>query len=336
MQAQERAGAVDDEPAPGAKFEAFGCQALVAVSEPAALDRALAAVHAVVEEFDLACSRFRPDSELSALNGAAGATVAVSALLLEAVAASLRAARLTDGDVDPTVGGALLALGYDRDFEGLRDGPRKPAAGAIVAVPGWRVVAVDREAATITLPAGVTLDLGATAKALAADHAAAAAHEQTGCGVLVGFGGDFALAGEAPFGGWTVHVTDDHRAGPDAPGQTISLRTGALASSSITVRRWPTGRGWAHHLLDPGTGAPVAGPWRTVSVCAANCLDANIASTAAMVRGHAAKAWLEQLGLPARLVTHEATACHVAGWPDAGEALGTQAIKPGCETPEPA
>lgn len=321
MQAGERAVVAEAGQTPWNQFEAFGCLALVAVSEPEALDGALAAVHEVVEDFDLACSRFRPDSELSAVNAAAGTAVAVSELLLEAVGASLRAARLTDGDVDPTIGGALVALGYDRDFEELGQEGRAPLAGAILAVPGWRVVVIDEEAGTIALPAGVTLDLGATAKALAADRAAAAARERTGCGVLVGFGGDFAVAGEAPIGGWSVRVTDDHRAGPRAPGQTISLRTGALASSSATVRRWRTGRGWAHHLLDPDTGAPVAGPWRTVSVCAASCLDANIASTAAMVRGDSAPEWLEQLGLPARMVTHEATVCHVAGWPQAGEEL---------------
>src|SRR5271165_7289023 len=99
-----------------ATLEAFGSTALVAVTEVGALELALAAVERVVADFDHACSRFRDDSELSAVNAGAGAAVFVGPVLLEAVTVALRAARVTDGDVDPTVGRALISLGYDRDF----------------------------------------------------------------------------------------------------------------------------------------------------------------------------------------------------------------------------
>jgi FAD:protein FMN transferase len=301
------------------RFEAFGTVAVVAASDPERLDTAVAAVTGVVDEFDRACSRFRPDSELSKLNAAAGEPVRVGPVLLEAVSAALRAARLTAGDVDPTVGAALIALGYDRTFESIGDAvaPSTPLA----AVPGWRTVQVDLSASTVRLAPGVSLDLGATAKALAADHAAAAALEAAGCGVLVSFGGDLAMVGPAPDDGWRVRVTDDHRAGVDAPGQWITLWAGGLATSSSSVRRWRTDAGVAHHLIDPSTGGSVDSVWRTASVCAASCLDANIASTAAMVRGSRAVAWLEGLGLPSRLVRVDGTACHVAGWPSSGDEL---------------
>jgi thiamine biosynthesis lipoprotein len=169
----------------------------------------------------------------------------------------------------------------------------------------------------------VVLDLGATAKALAADHAAAAAGAAVGeAGVLVSLGGDLAVVGPAPPDGWRVRVTDDHRSDVTAPGQWITLRAGGLATSSTTVRRWETDGGSAHHLLDPATGSPVASPWRTVSVTAASCLDANIASTAAIIRGERAPDWLESLGLPARLVRTDGTVQRVAGWPAEGDDLG--------------
>jgi thiamine biosynthesis lipoprotein len=298
--------------------EAFGTLAIVVASDPARLEVAAAAVSRVVDEFDLACSRFRPDSELSMLNASAGSPVQVGPVLLEAVSAALRAARLTEGDVDPTVGGALIALGYDRDFEEI---PASVPGRPLAAIPGWRAVSVDRDAATVRLAAGVSLDVGATAKALAADHAAAAAHEAAGCGVLVSFGGDLAVVGPAPEAGWRVRVTDDHRAGVTAPGQWISLRSGGLATSSVAVRRWRTEAGVAHHLIDPSTGGSVASTWRTVSVCAASCLDANIASTAAIIRGSRAVTWLEGLELPSRLVGADGTVHHVAGWPSSGDDL---------------
>lgn len=301
-----------------ARFDALGSVAIVAVTDPASLDVAVGAVQRTVAAFDLACSRFRDDSELSAVNAAAGTAVRASPLMIEAVRAALRAARLTDGDVDPTVGHALVALGYDRDFESI------PAGAPVVSfasVPGWRSVELDTTARTVRVPRGVSLDLGATAKALAADRAAADAAAVAGCGVLVSLGGDMATAGEPPTDGWRVRVTDDHRADVEAPGQWISIRSGGLATSSTTVRSWETEAGSMHHLIDPASGRPVAGSWRTVSVTAASCLDANIASTAAIVRGEHAVAWLESLELPSRLVGVDGIARHVAGWPAAGEDL---------------
>ncbi len=308
----------------GATFPAFGGRATVAVSDPAELPGAEAEVRRTVDEFDRACSRFRPDSELSVVNAAAGAAVPVGPVLFEALSAALRAAVMTEGDVDPTVGAELLALGYDRDFEALPElidaAPVRPRITVSVA-NGWRGVHLDSRWQTVRFARGVSLDLGATAKGLAADRAAARASEACGGGVLVGFGGDIALGGQPPAGGWPVRVTDDHRAGLEAPGQTITLSTGALATSSRTVRHWRTSVGEANHLLIPRTGEPVGGPWRTVSVCAASCLHANIASTAAMVKGASAPEWLRSLGLPSRLVDLDGRVRYVGGWPAAGDDL---------------
>ncbi|MGI9183571.1 MAG: FAD:protein FMN transferase [Solirubrobacteraceae bacterium] len=306
-----------------ASLPAFGSTALVVTSEGKQLTGAVAVVQRTVDAFDRTCSRFRADSEISALNRAGGRPTRVSALLLEAVQAGLRAASLTDGDVDPTLGAALIALGYDRDFDLGLDG--RGGSLAFASVPGWRAIRIDPAASMVSLPEQVILDLGATAKALAADHAAAAAHEATGSSVLVGFGGDLATAGPAPASGWLVRVTADHRSGLDTPGQTITITSGGLATSSTTVRRWSTQGETRHHLLDPASGRPVSGGWPTVSVAAASCLDANIASTAAIVRGERAPGWLEAMGLPSRLVDAAGRVRHVAGWPTAGDDLSAAA-----------
>jgi thiamine biosynthesis lipoprotein len=309
------------------RLEAFGSVAVVAVADAAALPAGVAAVEQTVAEFDHACSRFRADSELSAVNASSGGSVRVGPVLLEALAASLRAAQLTDGAVDPTVGRAIIALGYDRDFAALeRSGASAEAPPPLAAIPGWRTVAVDQEASTVRVAPGVMLDLGATAKALAADRAATRACDAAGCGVLVSFGGDMAIAGPSPQGGWRIRVTDDHRADVEAPGQWISLHSGGLATSSTFVRRWRTGSEVAHHLVDPATGRPAQSAWRTVSVAAASCLDANIASTAAIIRGKPAQEWLESLALPSRLVHVDGTVRHVAGWPSEQDDLPSTPI----------
>jgi len=273
-------------------------------------DRELAAV-------DLAGSRFRPDSELSALNDAAGrGPQPISPLFGQLLAAALRAARLTGGDVDPTCGRALLGLGYDRDFADLRADAPPRLTGPVGPVPGWRRVHLDRAARRAWLERGVQIDLGATAKAWAADRCADVLAAELGLGVLVSLGGDIAVAGPAPADGWRVRVTDDHAADPaTAPGQTVTISSGGLATSSTTVRTWKVGGRQVHHIIDPATGEPVRSCWRTVSVAAGTCTDANTASTAAIVRGPAAVDWLHDIGLPARLVRHDGTVETTSGWP---------------------
>jgi len=283
----------------------------IAARARAIADRELAAV-------DLACSRFRPDSELTALNDAAGGRPRpVSPIFADLLAAALRAARLTGGDVDPTCGRALVGLGYDRDFAEVRAAGDAPPrlTGPVGPVPGWQRVHLDLAGRRAWLDRGVQIDLGATAKAWAADRCAGKIAAQLGVGVLISLGGDIAVGGQAPAGGWRVRVTDDHAAPPDAPGQTVTISSGGLATSSTTVRAWKVGGRPVHHIIDPATGEPVRSCWRTVSVAAGSCVDANTASTAAIIRGPAAIDWLHDIGLPARLVRHDGTVETTAGWP---------------------
>ncbi len=166
------------------------------------------------------------------------------------------------------------------------------------------------------VPRGVEIDLGATAKALASDLAAAAALEAAGSGgVLVSLGGDIAVAGGGPSEGWAVQTSEDSGAPIDDGEETISIQSGGIATSSTTVRRWTCGGAVLHHIIDPATGMPAAGPWRTASVVAGSCVDANIAATAAIVMGDAAIRWLEANRLPARLVDRDGAVRRTAGWP---------------------
>jgi len=294
---------------------ALGCGTRLVVTQPDRLAPARDAMDEVLRRIDEACSRFRADSEITALNAAGGKVVRVSPLLAEAIEVALRAARSTGGAVDPTVGTALRVTGYDRDYDAL------PAVGEpirLVArpVPGWRTVRLDRFAGTACLPAGVELDLGATAKAFAADLAASSAARAAEAGVLVSLGGDIAVSGTPPEGGWRIQVGEDSSASLSDAEEAIAIQQGGLATSSTTVRRWRRGEVELHHLIDPQSGLPVDGPWRTVTVAAATCVDANTATTAAIVLGEGAVGWLAAMALPARLVDHEGAILRVGGWPD--------------------
>jgi FAD:protein FMN transferase len=322
-----RAGARPQaEPTAFEAWRALGMLVQLVVTDPAQLPAARDLLKEDLEDLDGTCSRFRPDSELMALADAAReaegrVTVTVSPLLAEAIAVALKAASLTDGDLDPTVGGVLCALGYDRDFGQVPPtGPALPPPGGIGirTIPGWRSIRLDLATRRLTVPPGVQLDLGATVKGWAADRSAARIAEKLGCGVLVSLGGDTSAAGEPPDGGWRIRVQDvtgmpDQP--PQGPSAVVAIRDGGLATSSTAARRWQRGGDVLHHILDPRTGLPAAPVWRTVSVTAASCADANTAATAAVIRGRQAPAWLASLRLPSRLVEQDGTVHTIAGWP---------------------
>jgi FAD:protein FMN transferase len=323
----------------GRTTKALGTFCSVLVTRPKALDEAQQILVNQLAAIDLACSRFREDSELSALNRAGGQPVTVSPLFATALEVALRAAQITDGDVDPTCGRSLVHLGYDKDFAALASDtsaltqPPAPAAG-------WRCVQLNVQSRTVQVPTAVMLDLGATAKALAADLAAGAIFDQLGCGVLVNLGGDIAVAGQAPDGGWRVGVDDgvtsvdaDPPLSPGSGGasssrssrrpggrragsaQVVSIEAGGVATSGPAFRSWRRGGQAMHHIVVPSTGQPAEIYWAGVSVAAASCVDANTASTAAIVRGRSAPGWLSSMNLPARLIRPDAMVVTTGGWP---------------------
>ena len=299
---------------------AFGGSLRVIVTHEPDLAAAKSAVDEVVRAVDLAANRFREDSELSRLNATPDRAVVISPLLTKLIAAALRGARLTGGAVDPTVGSAVKLAGYDGDFAAMP--PDGMAIELVVSrIPGWQAIVLDEAARTVRLPRGVEIDLGATAKALTSDLATAAALSKIGRGgVLVSLGGDISVAGEPPAEGWLIQASEDSGAPIQKGEETISIRSGGIATSSTTVRKWTRGGVALHHIIDPATGLPSDGPWRTATVVAGSCVDANIASTAAIVMGQAAIAWLEGSRLPARLVDRGGSVHRLAGWPRPSEA----------------
>ncbi len=310
----------------------WGLDASVVVTEPGQADAAAALVQGVLDAVDLACSRFRTDSELAVRRAELVRGAAVSPLLAALMESALAAARWTEGAVDPTLGGDLVSLGYDVDFAALPPAGWPAAAWPVTAwplavrplavgpldaggpkvaprTPGWQRITLDGR--VLSVPADVTVDLGASAKAVAADMAAARIAVELGCGVLVNLGGDIATAGPAPAGP-AAAVQDT----PSDPAQQVSLPAGhALATSSTVKRRWRQSGVLRHHILDPRFGLPADAVWRSASVAAPSALEANAYSTAAIVKGHAAVAWLRDLTAAARLVDQQGRAVTTAGWP---------------------
>src|SRR5215471_3148018 len=207
-QAWSRVGVASAEVAV-ADRDALGTTARIVVWPAQNLVRLLGVVDRELDMLDRQASRFRSDSEVSRLYSSGAGSYVISDGLAEAVGIALAAARWTEGLSDPTVGASLISLGYDRDFTRI-----EPATLAPPPVPdrprGWQAVRLNEN--VLTVPERLMLDLGATAKGLGADRAARAADAAAGGGgILVSLGGDMAVAGRPPVGGWPVLVADEHR-----------------------------------------------------------------------------------------------------------------------------
>jgi FAD:protein FMN transferase len=254
-------------------FQAMGVGVVVAGGTPTELE----AVKDLFERLEETFSRFRPGSELNLVNEGPAEFVAVSPVFARALALALDSARRTDGLVDPTLGTAIEAAGYDRDFAELTDDPRPPAP----AVPGsWRHVRVAGR--LVFRYPGTKLDLNCIIKGLAVD---AALDLLDGDG-FVAAGGDVAVRGSAVVG---------------LPGgESLTLSDGGLATSGTTRRRWERGGSPQHHLIDPRTGRPSSSRWAEVTVAAGSCLEADVAAKAAFLLSEDGPGWLDDRGLPGR------------------------------------
>jgi thiamine biosynthesis lipoprotein len=265
------------------RFRAMGCDVVVAGGKT----RAIAAVF---EWWEATFSRFRPGSELSRINASPAAVLQVSALFARVLRIALEIAAETDGLVDPTLGRALEAAGYDRDFSSIRDDPLPPGCPA----PS-RLGEVVLHGSFLRRPPGIALDLNGVVKALAVDDAAGQLAEG-----FVSAGGDLAVRGAVDVG---------------LPyGDAVRVLSGGLATSGVASRRWRRGGTDQHHLIDPRTGRPSASPWKLVTVSGATCLDADAAAKAAYLLGDDGPDWLEERGLPGRFVGRNGGVVRTGGW----------------------
>jgi len=300
-------------------FRAIGTSATVVVPEGIDADQAASILRDEIAAVDLACSRFRPDSEIESLHRQSGRTVVVSPLLFQALEVAIAVAERTHGAVDPTVGNAMSALGYDRDFDEVGHRPL-PAPTALGPVVGFGHVHLRPRTREVRIPRGVRLDLGSSAKAFVADRAAARIADQLGAGVLVSIGGDVAVAGPAPQQGWAIGIAVASSAVGDDVDQVVAIRNGGLASSSTVVRSWYVGAERVHHIIDPTTGWSSAPYWTLVSASGNSCVDANALSTAAIVWGSDALVRLREFDQAVRLVRQDGEIFTLGGWPGDGVA----------------
>ncbi|MCC6613263.1 MAG: FAD:protein FMN transferase [Anaerolineae bacterium] len=260
------------------RFRAMGCTVEAKLETADDGGALLAELPAAAERLEACLSRFRPESELSRLNAAAGAMVVVSETLFTLLVLAKNAARLTDGLFNPLVLPALIAAGYDRTFEAIQT----PEAATNVAVADWRALELNPRTREVRLPHGSGIDLGGIAKGWAAQQLveSLAVHGPA----IVNLGGDIAARG-TPEGesGWRIAIGAP---GTDAITTSVNLSRGSLVTSATDYRRWHTSDGRAqHHIIDPRTGQPAQTDVLSATVIHANGALADAFAKAVLLMG---------------------------------------------------
>lgn len=277
---------------------AMGSDLHVIVWAPASAERLAELAAYRVELLEQCWSRFRPDSELNLLHARAGhGAVPVSGDLHRLVSALVDAWSWSEGDVDATVLGGMVAMGYDADFASVAAAPLPPSWER---VPGQGMGGVGMHAGAVELPRGVGLDPGAIGKGLAGDIVTAEIAASGAHAVLVSIGGDVVAHGTPPdTGEWRISLCDDRTdSREEIDVITLSGEARAVATSSTLRRRW-SGR---HHVLHPRTGSPLDSDVVQASVVAECGWRAEAGATVALMRGSGAASWLAARGCTAYLL----------------------------------
>lgn len=265
-------------------FRAMGTEVKVLLRARRADDAAQAFDHVaqLFKRCEQRLSRFRQDSELSALNRSQGQEFSASPVLFSSVHAALRAAEESGGVFDPTVIEALERIGYDRSFEQVRPPagplPQAPAAGR------FRSIRLDPDRLTIRLPEGVRIDLGGIGKGWMVDEAQRVLAPYGNA--LIDAGGDISALGDAPgHHGWVIGVENPLQPGHDVA--RFCLRNRAVATSSTLQRRWSDETGTFHHLIDPRSGQPTTSDVVAATVVTRRARDADVRAKVALILGSA-------------------------------------------------
>jgi thiamine biosynthesis lipoprotein len=269
-----------------ATFRSMGCDVVVQGGD-------LAAAVTLFAEREACFSRFIAGSELNHVNARPFGADLLSPDFAAMLELALEAARATGGLVTPALGAAIIAAGYDRDFDALPlDGPPVEAA----PVPALDTLSL--RGRLLFRTEAMVLDLNGVVKGRTIDDALAASSAE-----WVSAGGD--LATRVP-----LRV--------DLPGgEIVTVTDGGLATSSVGRRRWLRGGEEQHHLIDPSTGRPADTPWRDVTVAAGSCIAADVAAKAALLLGEGGPLWLDARGLPGRFVDHHGRVRVNDAWFDA-------------------
>ncbi|GIM46613.1 FAD:protein FMN transferase [Collibacillus ludicampi] len=242
-------------------------------------EKIFANIRALFQQVENTCSRFLPDSELSLLNQTPERDVPVSPLLFELLVDAYDAFIETNGMFNPGLLTHLEAAGYDKSLEKASQSQEEPSFYPC-AVHTKAPFEIDKIRKTVWLSRGVKIDLGGIAKGWTVDRAVEYL-KPFGTG-FINAGGDLRVFGRRD-GFWKIGVENPFD--PEKDLGVISIRDGAIATSSTWKRRWKKGANWMNHLIDPRTGQPTQSEIVSVTVTAPTAKEADVWAKTVLLLG---------------------------------------------------
>lgn len=272
------------------EFKAMSTEiTLAAEGEQNALETGFTQAQAYILAAEKRFTRFSEDSELSTLNRSTGQWFSASPELFDLLVEAVRLHRLTGGLFDPAVLAALELAGYDRSIEQVRANSKSAPVDQnrnLTSSFTFADICLEVDGKRVWLPPGMRIDLGGIAKGWIAEQAAFRLAEwSTTCAVDAG--GDLFLVGlPAGENAWQIGLEDPNSV--DADLAVLTVHPGAVATSTVTKRRWQQGGVERHHLIDPRTHLPAETGWLSVTVIAPHAAEAEVYAKSLLIGGQAA------------------------------------------------
>ena len=224
-------------------------------------------------------SEYRPSSDVSAINAAAGGTpVEVDPEVFGLLQRSLWASRVTGGAFDMTFAGcgSLWSVREQRV-------PDMQSLASCMPRVGFQKVRLDERRSSVLLPEpGMRVGLGGIAKGYGVDRAVEVLRARGFTNVVVDGGGDLRVEGADIDGAWTINIAHPRR--PGEIFETIRVARGAVVTSGDYLRYFERDGVRYHHIIDPATGWPAARSM-AVTVAAPTATDADALATGLFVLG---------------------------------------------------
>ncbi len=270
------------------QFEAMAstCEILVDSSDKDLATHLTTLAQTEAIRIDHKFSRYRDDNQIHEINNANGAVVSVDAELAKLLVFADTAYAASEGRFDITSG----VLREAWTFDGSDNIPTAEAVELLLSRVGWNKV--NWQIPEFSMPANMQIDLGGIGKEYAVDQTAAILSAETSTAVLINFGGDLISTNAPKSGQWTVGIRTE-----GTPDVVINIKQGAIATSGDENRFLLHNNQRYSHVLDATTGWPAKNAPRSITVAAANCVQAGLLATMAMLEGEHTEAYLKEVNV---------------------------------------
>nr|WP_257900189.1 FAD:protein FMN transferase [Marinobacter sp. F4206] len=260
---------------------------VVLTEDQSRLETLAAGIEAELEKVDASMSTWRPDSELSNLNGADDQSewIPLSDPLFEVLKRADEVASLTDGAFDVTIGPVVNLWGFGPEAR-PEQVPTDQELQAALALTGHDKLELRESPPAVRTVVPQYIDLSAIAKGYGVDVVSRYLDSEGIEAYLVEIGGEVRVHGRKPGGdAWRLAIEQPMSEGRQV-NRVVALESRAMATSGDYRNYYESDGRRYSHTIDPATGKPIGHNLASVTVIADNCMTADALATGFNVMGY--------------------------------------------------